>query len=319
MQEKIKINYPMFLNVGNLCNMTCSSCLVLSPYNFLGLQDFDAHVEMYEKWAEILDLQEIVFGGGEPFLHPQLDSWVSLFIRLWPKIDLELCTNGSRLKQSKEFCRNFIQREKNILRVSVHDSNDYNELRSNLENILSICDYYTVEEKIEEVSFVVNNHVIKPVSPSGEISYHEKLSNRIIAKIAIEDKMFRPYYTKAENNTVYLEMGGNQDESHKMCPFKNVYSFQNGLIYKCPLTMNYPEAKKQNIKFDESAIEILENYKACDPYDSFEEILDFFNNLKQSIPQCSLCAYDKKEEAFSLSQIVNLDINRKKVFHLQKL
>lgn len=304
MLEKIKIQSNMYLLVGNLCNLTCSDCVFLSPFNFLGLQDWDKCKDHYEKWSEILDLDQIVCFGGEPYLNPQLDIWLKEFNRIWPKSDLELDTNGTRLKKGLELTRNFLQGPHNSLRISVHDRNDWQDIKQDLENILEIWNYYLSDES------------------SGsdlKISYYEKNTNKFLAVVMTQDTFRAPFFEKVENGTVYLGMNGDQEESHKNCPFNDVYTFQDGLLYKCPLTVNYPDAKKQGIKFNPEAVEILDQYKPCSPYDSEEEIKEFFENIDKSIPQCSLCAYDKKIDPLEFSRVVNLDTNRKKVFSIKKI
>ena len=304
MLEKIKIQSNMYLLVGNLCNLTCSDCVFLSPFNFLGLQDWDKCKDHYEKWSEILDLDQIVCFGGEPYLNPQLDIWLKEFNRIWPKSDLELDTNGTRLKKGLELTRNFLQGPHNSLRISVHDRNDWQDIKQDLENILEIWNYYLSDES--SVSDL-------------KISYYEKNTNKFLAVVMTQDTFRAPFFEKVENGTVYLGMNGDQEESHKNCPFNDVYTFQDGLLYKCPLTVNYPDAKKQGIKFNPEAVEILDQYKPCSPYDSEEEIKEFFENIDKSIPQCSLCAYDKKIDPLEFSRVVNLDTNRKKVFSIKKI
>ena len=294
----------MYLLVGNLCNLTCSDCVFLSPFNFLGLQDWDKCKDHYEKWSEILDLDQIVCFGGEPYLNPQLDIWLKEFNRIWPKSDLELDTNGTRLKKGLELTRNFLQGPHNSLRISVHDRNDWQDIKQDLENILEIWNYYLSDES--SVSDL-------------KISYYEKNTNKFLAVVMTQDTFRAPFFEKVENGTVYLGMNGDQEESHKNCPFNDVYTFQDGLLYKCPLTVNYPDAKKQGIKFNPEAVEILDQYKPCSPYDSEEEIKEFFENIDKSIPQCSLCAYDKKIDPLEFSRVVNLDTNRKKVFSIKKI
>lgn len=304
MLEKIKISSNMYLLVCNLCNLTCSDCVFLSPFNFLGIQDWNESKDKYEKWAEILELDQIVCFGGEPYLNPQLEIWLQEFNRLWPKSDLELDTNGTRLKKGSALTRQFLQRRQNSLRISVHDKTEWNDIQKNLETILDDREYYTTDESI--------NSDLK-------ISYYDKHTKEFLAVMLSQDTMMPPYFDKVENGTVYLGMGGDQEESHKNCPFNDVYTFQDGLVYKCPLTVNYPHAKKQGIKFEEEAVKILDQYKPCSPYDSEEEIKDFFDNIDKSIPQCSLCAYDKKKQPLEFSRVVNLDINRKKVFPINKI
>lgn len=298
--KKIQFNDAISVMLGNLCNLTCSDCAVLSGFNFVGFQDWNKCKDYYEKWAEIIDIPEIILAGGEPYLHKDLDVWAAEFNRLWPDAVVEIQTNGTRLSEKADFTKNFLKNPKNRLRVSVHDMSQWDKIKTNLEYILESVNYYS------------ENSPNLPWQP--EVVYHEPGSNRRIAGLMELDTMFTPFYKEVIDNTVILELGGNQEESHKNCPFKYCYIFQDGLLFKCPLTTNYPEAKKQGIKFQPEATEVLEKYLPCDPYSDLKDIKMFIDNLRNSIPQCSLCAFDKKENALTLSKKVTMDIRRKKIF-----
>lgn len=300
MTDKIKVPDAISIMLGNLCNLTCSDCAVLSAFHFIGLQEWNKCKDHYKKWAEIIDIPEIIFAGGEPYLNHELELWTTEIGRLWPNSILEIQTNGTRLLKNADFTKRFLENPRNKLRVSVHDMNQWKKTKHDLELILQSMNYY-IEESLNE-----------PWHP--ELVYREKDSNRRIVGLMKVDTMFPPFYKNVIDNTVILELGGDQEKSHDRCAFKNCYIMQDGFLFKCPLTTNYPEAKKQGIKFQNDAIPILEQYIPCSPYSDLKDIKFFIENLNKAIPQCSLCAFDKRQNTLTLSRDVRLDVRRKKIF-----
>jgi len=300
--QKIHLTTPMSVIINNLCNMTCSHCAGLACFNFAGQQVWKDSKEKYERWSEIVDIDEICFAGGETYLNMELPLWASEFNRLWPNALLEITTNGTRLQQRLEFSREFLAREKNLLTVSVHDHTDWEKIKADLEATLIPWDYYTEED------------AMIPLQQWKSIMYKDSKTHRTIAKLLSVTEMVPPYYKSVSNGTVYLEMGGDQEASHKACPWSHVYTFQEGLLYKCTLTTNYPEAIKQG-SFEPKADSLLKQYKPCDPFDDINIVSKFLKNLTKSIPQCTLCAFDKQHDTLRLSRTVDQDINRKKAFN----
>lgn len=297
-----KIHIPMMsVIINNLCNMTCSHCAGLACFNFTGQQVWKDSKEYYERWSEILDIDEICFAGGETYLNPELPLWVEEFNRLWPDTVLEITTNGTRLQQRLEFSREFLKREKNTLTVSVHEQEDWERIKFDLELTLEPWDYYTEEEEMI------------PLQQWRSIVYRDPKTHRNIAKLLRVTEMHPPYYKEVKDGTIYLEMGGDREKSHDACPWQHVYTFQEGLLYKCTLTTNYSEAVKQG-RFEPEADKLLSQYQPGNPFDDIETIRSFIGSLDKSIPQCTLCAFDKQHDTMRLSRKVNQDLNRKKAF-----
>lgn len=288
--------------INNLCNMTCSHCAGLACFNFTGQQTWKDSQKRYERWAEILDVDEICFAGGETFLNPELPLWAKEFNKLWPNAVLEITSNGTRLRQRIDFVREFLQRKKNTLTVSVHEQEDWDKIKFDLETVLEPWNYYTTESDMI------------PLQQWRSITYKDLQTNRIIAKLLRVTEMHPPYYKEVKDGTIYLEMGGDQEKSHAACPWQHVYTFQEGLLYKCTLTTNYPEAIKQG-RFETEADKLLSQYQPGDPFNKIEEVKKFVESLNRSIPQCTLCAFDKQHDSMQLSRTVNQDLNRKKAFN----
>lgn len=87
--------YPteMQINITYSCNSHCQMCNIwkIKPKNEL----------KYEEWEKILkdpifkNIQKLIIAGGEPFLQPQIQELVKLFIKSMPKLfSITIVTNG---------------------------------------------------------------------------------------------------------------------------------------------------------------------------------------------------------------------------------
>jgi hypothetical protein len=149
-----------------------------------------------------------------------------------------------------------------------------------------------------------------------KIDYY--LNDKLVCRFQLVTEMLPPYHKTVENGTVYFEMGGDQEDSHNNCDWRTSYTFQHGLLFKCPPVTNYPEAKLQ-VKYEEAAKDVLEKYQGCDPFDELNNVKSFVDNLTCSIEVCKLCAFDKQEGTMTISRKINLDVNRKKKFRQIKI
>jgi hypothetical protein len=304
MTEKIAIR-DVSIMVNNLCNLTCSDCVGLALYDFLGTFDWNEWAHRYKKWSEILEPDWISVCGGEPYLHPQLELWFDNIRELWPSTHIEVMTNGTRLSKNIGLSRKFIQDGNACLRVSCHDISTFDKMKDELTVILSPW----TDIEIEEVEH-------KMIFPGKGIYYSR--NNKIVCKLQMVTEMVPPYHKTVENGIVYFEMNGDREESHNNCAWREAYTFQHGILYKCPPVTNYPEAKLQ-VGYEKAASDILDTYTGCDPFDTLNEINNFVKMLPESIPVCELCAFDKQKDPMAFNRQVTLDKNKKKKFRQFKI
>lgn len=297
--ERIKYPNTVAVLINNLCNLTCNHCSGLFRYDFTGVFDWKTHEEKYKKWSEIVDFPALDIFGGEPYLNPDLDSWVMNIRKLWPDSQMRIFTNGTRLYSERdiELTRKFI-RNNVELRVSCHDQNEWERTKAAVSNILKPWE----DLKIIEMD-------MQPGKEWYCVEYY--FEGRLLITLYRVTEMF-PTWATFRDGKIHFIKGGDQEESFKKCVWKDESAtLQHGLLYKCPPVTNYAEAKYQ-VMFDEEAAELLEQYKACSPVK--EEVIDFINNIPKSMPQCSLCAYDKQQDTLTLSRPVKLDPQLKKLW-----
>jgi len=299
MSKPIKMQEHISILVNNTCNMTCSHCAGLAMYDFVGTFKWNDHKDRYAKWAEIAEIPELSLCGGEPYLHPELELWFTSIRNLWQDSFIEIMTNGTRLSKRIDLSRDFVQDGNACIVVSCHDVNTADKILLEIDEILRPWQDSITTREIKEIEN----------SQWHSIEYY--LDDRIVIKYQLVTYMIPPYHKKVEKGTVYFEMNGDREESHDACDWKTSYTFQHGLLYKCPAVTNYSEAKLQG-KYEPEATAILEKYKGCDPFDDIADVSAWVDNITKSIDVCKLCAFDKQTGPQVVP--VTLDKNRKKAF-----
>jgi MoaA/NifB/PqqE/SkfB family radical SAM enzyme len=300
--KKIKIDNPVSILVNNTCNLTCSLCAGLAMYDFVGTFKWNDHKDRYTKWSEIAEFNELSLCGGEPYLHPELELWFDEIRKLWPNTYLEIMTNGTRMSTRINLSRKFVQDGNACIVVSCHDEKEYEKIKKEIEDTLS--PWQAILKTIES-----NTHW-------KTTEYY--LDNRLVIKYQLVTTMIVPYHKTVENGTVYFEMGGDQEQSHDKCDWKTSYTFQHGLLYKCPAVTNYSEAKLQ-ANYEPEARKILETYQGCDPFDNIKNVKKFVDDLTKSINVCKLCAFDKPHRTDPFIRPIDLDVTRKTKFRQIKV
>jgi organic radical activating enzyme len=136
----------------NHCNFGCLHCDSISNYNLAGGQfSWHDYSETYERWAEIIDFENIALHGGEPLMNPDYPNYIKGIRQLWPNTNLVLQTNGSLIpKQGQvlyELCR---EHDVNVF-LNIHNPHDVDTLarvRSWLQGPIT-------ESKVEKNDFTL--------------------------------------------------------------------------------------------------------------------------------------------------------------------
>ena len=87
------------------CNLMCRACSHATPLQkpyAVSVEDFKTNFSQLVKTMP--DLDEISFTGGEPLLHPEIDTLLAVAKEISPKTKLEVITNGALLpRMNREF------------------------------------------------------------------------------------------------------------------------------------------------------------------------------------------------------------------------
>jgi hypothetical protein len=99
---------PVFLDsviefyITNQCNLACTNCNRFNDHDFRGHYSWEDSAPAVEAWSQRINAPMIVIIGGEPSLHPGLETWVSNLRRLWPNTEIMVQSNGTNAKLARE-------------------------------------------------------------------------------------------------------------------------------------------------------------------------------------------------------------------------
>jgi len=89
------------INVAYECNLKCRYCSHFCD-RMSGLASVSELMADFRTWCSKLAPEKIRLLGGEPLLHPQLETIIWAVKRYWPKARIDLVTNGLLLPKRRE-------------------------------------------------------------------------------------------------------------------------------------------------------------------------------------------------------------------------
>lgn len=183
-------------HVADHCNLNCKACehyssLVKSP-KFTDLNKFTKDIKKLHEFVDDIGMIRIL--GGEPLLNPELDEYIVLARKLYPKAIIRVVTNALLLLNMPE---HFFQTLKNNA-AEIHISL-YPPMVNKLSNIRSLLDSHKITYA---VSPLMENFEMKQTLIGAENSdyfyycFQARCHNLYNGKIAA---CFLPFTTKYFN------------------------------------------------------------------------------------------------------------------------
>ena len=279
--------------ITNVCNLSCVNCNRFNDYNFAGWQKWSDYEDIYKRWAEKVELKQIVILGGEPLLNPSIVEWITGLNRVFSDVGLQVLTNGTRLNQVAGLYEAMIPKERlrftNILGISIHNRADTERYLDEVRKFLKGSDvsFYDRNTPRPERHMAFNDADFLFVDETGlkvPMWYQDSFYEAAIHKNA------------SGNLTVY---NNDPERAHSECGFhlyKN-YHFIRGKLYKCGPAALLPEFDDQHrLDISDEDREILHGYKPLEIDNFDQEGVEFLNNIDQMIPQCKFCPVAKQPE-----------------------
>lgn len=254
--------------ITNVCNLTCENCVTFSNRNFKGHFYWKDYKDKYIEWSKKITFDHINVFGGEPYTNPDLLTWVLELKKYWPNCkEYSISTNGTHLKNNIELSRKIID-ENYFLDVCVHDPATRESIESDLENILSVY----------EISIIKEN-----------TTYHFFRNGRRVARLWNGYVFTKNAADRVVNNVTFFRRS-DPIAAHTLCINScepNVV-FVRGQLFKCHLTAISKDLTTQ-FQFDQYGTDLLKKYRPADPFDSDEDLKNFWDGLNNPIEQCQLC------------------------------
>lgn len=260
--------------ITNVCNLNCEGCNRFNNYKFAGTQRWKDHESAYEKWAQYIDIDQIVILGGEPLLNPDILDWVYGINRIF-KRNVQILTNGYQINRVRGLY-DALRVNGNWMGVSWHNPSNVEEFDTEVRKFLK-----------GKVLRVGRDH------PANTFGADEMWMDQYGIKIPlwIQYDFYQSAITVNQQGRYTLH-NSDPHEAHAVCGFarfKN-YHFISGRLYKCGPVALFPEFDQQhNLDITDEDRVLINSYQplAADEYET--RGAEFLARLDQALDQCKFC------------------------------
>ena len=132
------------------CNLNCKGCghycpIVPAPYFYTDLQQHERDMRRLSQLFH--KIHTIFLMGGEPLLHPDPASFITMTRYWFPKSELRFLTNGILLSKASNSFWKACQGTNTAIHVTV-----YPPLRKHVNNMRTLCDRHGVKAVFRKVN-----------------------------------------------------------------------------------------------------------------------------------------------------------------------
>lgn len=249
------MNIPEILDIHitHNCNLTCESCSDFTNNGLSKMLSLEEAEDWMSLWTQRITPKNFLILGGEPTLHKDLEKFLYLSKRMWPKSNLILITNGFFIHLHENLWKSLKDNDI-ILSISFHDdSKEY--MKKIINNIMLVKKW----EKDHGITVTFNK----------------------------EYEKWNTIYKGYGSNILPFE-DNNPKQSWDNC-YMNGKCFQlhEGKIWKCPPITYLALQKEKYGNLLSPKWDPYLKYKPLEPTCSDEDIIEFFNRKEESV--CGMC------------------------------
>jgi uncharacterized Fe-S cluster-containing radical SAM superfamily protein len=268
---KLFLKYAEFY-ITNVCNLTCQGCNRFNSFPLKGYQSWEEHKETYTRWSKELSLQSIGIMGGEPFLNPEFNDWVSGLRSLWPTATLIIATNGTQLSKHKDFYQKLLNDRRIELRISLHN-------KMHKQTMIKI---------VEDFLQGPFRYEFKPTKYMESLTITDQRGVKI--KI-MYNWWFHQGAIKTDAETGKYQLHDSDPvKAHDICHSKDCHHFENGRLYKCgPAALFSTFDKQIGLELTPEQRASIEAVPYIDINHNTEQKQVFIDNILNPIEQCKFC------------------------------
>ena len=271
MKKKLYLPYAEFY-ITNVCNLTCEGCNRFNRFNFKGWQAWQDWKHIYEQWGEELDIGTIAIMGGEPLLNPDLYQWIEGIGKIWPAVQIEIVTNGTRLHVHDNLYQVLLHNPYVRLTISVHNKMHKKDLIKKTQNFLKGPFEYQADTTLYRESLSITD------------------SNRISVKIEYNRWCHQGAIITDADSGRFLLHNSDPVKAHEICHSKTCHHFDHGRLYKCGPAALFPEFDKQHkLDLTEQDRELMVSVPSVGIDDTMQDKAVFLQHINDPIPQCKFC------------------------------
>lgn len=249
------MNIPEILDIHitHNCNLTCESCSDFTNNGLSKMLSLEEAEDWMSLWTQRITPKNFLILGGEPTLHKDLEKFLYLSKRMWPKSNLILITNGFFIHLHENLWKSLKDNDI-ILSISFHD-NSKEYMKKIINNIMLVKKW----EKDHGITVTFNK----------------------------EYEKWNTIYKGYGSNILPFE-DNNPKQSWDNC-YMNGKCFQlhEGKIWKCPPITYLPLQKEKYGNLLSPKWDPYLKYKPLEPTCSDKDIIEFFNRKEESV--CGMC------------------------------
>lgn len=272
-RERITVKKIEFY-ITNVCNLTCEDCNRFNNHNFKGWQDWKQYQSVYQRWAEYIDIQQIVVLGGEPLLNPTVMDWIHGLSDIW-KRNVQILTNGTRINHVSGLYQVLLETN-NWLGISLHDQNYLPELEQEIRKFM------TGRVRIVDKTFRGKKY-------DSDIEFWD--SNLVCIPVWLQDEFMSSAVKLLPNGKFGLH-ASDPEKAHAICPIaqNKSYHFIRGKLYKCGPVALFPEFDQQHgFAITDAERHVMNAYEPLSVAEFEDRGRDFLDSIDDAIPQCRFC------------------------------
>jgi hypothetical protein len=267
---KLRIPYAEFYII-NVCNLACSGCNRFNDYNFTGYQRWSDYADVYQQWAQEVDIGSIGILGGEPLLNPTFLEWVQGINQLWPRKKIRIISNGFRLDRHADLYP-VLEQHRNIeLWVGIHNKQHKSE----------------IIQKVKDFSQAPHTVIFNTDNPYQQ---YMTITDARGVRIKIEYNWWFHQGAIIKQNGVLTLHQSDVATAHDICHMKTCHHFIRGELYKCGVAAVLPEFDQQHsLALSAEDRELMLSYRPLCITDDATIKQQFVSNLDRPIDQCKFC------------------------------
>lgn len=316
---KITKDYVEFY-ITNVCNLNCDNCNRLNNYHFSGHESWQDLADVYEQWSHKIDFNRISILGGEPTLHPDLHLWIQGIRNFWPRANLRLITNGTRLDYVHERgLFDLLALTDTLLEINLHNRSRYPAITAKIQNYLddpvitvvpnpgvSWLDAYNLVKDASwpqchdhddfgslPVSVQIECTEVHAIDPptffrnTGELHMIDRRGIRVHVRYYENFRTAPLRYAGTDTFAVY---DSDPEAAHAVCLSSRCTHMMQGRMYKCHHMALLPVfAQQYNVDITAEQQHLLQSYKPLTSDHTVPQMQEFVDQLPVAIPQCRLC------------------------------
>ena len=269
--------------VTNACNLSCDGCNRFNNLNLSGHDDWISHRDDYKNFLKHVDCSFITVLGGEPTMHPMINTILRDLRSYFPTKNILLTTNGLLLHKVKGLWSAIVD-NKICLDLNVHNREWRVPVYNNLVGL--------IKQKFKL------NWRNTGSGWSAEFT-HKGVPHRFSCSDSFMQNSFgHPHGAMKPYNS-------DREKAWQAC-YSKCPTISEGKFFKCPISHCMPVAIRQrnDITYTESQKSLIDSFPYFKCGDIQNVSVEEFKTLVHgSIEQCTLCPESFKHHKINRQEI----------------